>query len=339
MIMIDFRSDTVTKPSIQMRKLMAEAAVGDDVYGEDPTVLELEEKGAALTGQEEALFVSSGTQSNLIALFSHLRRGDEYIAGQTAHTYKYEAGGGAVLASVQPQPLEFEKDGTLDLNKVEKKIKVDDVHFARTRLLCLENTNMGRVLPLEYLDKALDFAAAKSLATHLDGARVFNAAVKLKLDISRITSGFNSVSICLSKGLGAPVGSLLCGNSSFIAKARKWRKILGGGMRQVGIIAAAGIYALEHNIERLEEDHEKAIMLARGLSTIDEIQVDGNLVQTNMVFVKIKPQQLSPLVSQAKDNGIILREDENMRMVTHLEQKIGDIEKTIQFFKKFYQTI
>jgi threonine aldolase len=337
--MIDFRSDTVTKPSIQMRKLMAEAAVGDDVYGEDPTVLELEEKGAALTGQEEALFVSSGTQSNLIALFSHLRRGDEYIAGQTAHTYKYEAGGGAVLASVQPQPLEFEKDGTLDLNKVEKKIKVDDVHFARTRLLCLENTNMGRVLPLEYLDKALDFAAAKSLATHLDGARVFNAAVKLKLDISRITSGFNSVSICLSKGLGAPVGSLLCGNSSFIAKARKWRKILGGGMRQVGIIAAAGIYALEHNIERLEEDHEKAIMLARGLSTIDEIQVDGNLVQTNMVFVKIKPQQLSPLVSQAKDNGIILREDENMRMVTHLEQKIGDIEKTIQFFKKFYQTI
>jgi threonine aldolase len=337
--MIDFRSDTVTKPSIQMRKLMAEAAVGDDVYGEDPTVLELEEKGAALTGQEEALFVSSGTQSNLIALFSHLRRGDEYIAGQTAHTYKYEAGGGAVLASVQPQPLEFEKDGTLDLNKVEKKIKVDDVHFARTRLLCLENTNMGRVLPLEYLDKALDFAAAKSLATHLDGARVFNAAVKLKLDISRITSGFNSVSICLSKGLGAPVGSLLCGNSSFIAKARKWRKILGGGMRQVGIIAAAGIYALEHNIERLEEDHEKAIMLARGLSTIDEIQVDGNLVQTNMVFVKIKPQQLSPLVSQAKDNGIILREDENMRMVTHLEQKIGDIEKTIHFFKKFYKTI
>ncbi|MGM0596993.1 MAG: low-specificity L-threonine aldolase [Myxococcota bacterium] len=337
--MIDFRSDTLTKPSARMRKVMAQAPVGDDVYGEDPTVNELEEKGAVLTGQEKALFVSSGTQSNLLAIFSHLRRGDEYITGQTAHIYKYEAGGGAVLASVQPQPLEFESDGTLDLNKVEKKIKVDDIHFARTRLFCLENTNMGRVLPLHYLDEAQEFAAAKSLATHLDGARAFNAAVKLKLDISRITSGFDSVSICLSKGLGAPGGSLLCGNSSFIAEARKWRKMLGGGMRQAGIVAAAGIYALEHNIERLEEDHEKAIVLARGLSNIEEIQVDEKMVQTNMVFVRIKPQQLAPLVSKAKDNGIILHASENMRMVTHLDQKINDIRKTIRFFQEFYKTI
>ncbi|MCG8552764.1 MAG: low-specificity L-threonine aldolase, partial [Desulfobacterales bacterium] len=237
MNLIDLRSDTVTRPTDRMRQAMANAPVGDDVYKEDPTVNLLEEKAAAITGKEAALFCTSGTQSNLLALMTHCRRGDEYIVGQTAHTFKYEAGGAAVLGSIQPQPLDLEPDGTLDLGKVEKAIKPDNFHFARTRLLCLENTQDGKVLPMDYLKEASRFALDNQLGRHLDGARIFNAAVELKIEIKEITRLFDTVSCCLSKGLGAPVGSVLCGPASFIREAEKWRKMLGGGMRQAGILA------------------------------------------------------------------------------------------------------
>ncbi|MBU2452482.1 MAG: low-specificity L-threonine aldolase, partial [Proteobacteria bacterium] len=252
---IDLRSDTVTRPSAAMRDAMMKAAVGDDVYGEDPTVNELEALAAKLLGTRDAIFCTSGTQSNLLALLTHCERGDEYIVGQRAHTYRYEGGGAAVLGSIQPQPLDFEEDGTLNLETVSKFIKPDDFHFARTKLLCLENTHAGKVLPLEYLKKASAFARNNKLMLHLDGARVFNAAVKLKIDVKEITQYFDTISCCLSKGLGAPVGSVLCGSKDQIKKARRWRKVLGGGMRQAGILAAAGIYALSNNLLRLETDH------------------------------------------------------------------------------------
>ena len=265
----DFRSDTITKPSLAMRKAMSEAEVGDDVYGDDPTVNRLEASGAKTLGKEAALFASSGTQTNLLALLTHCARGDEYIVGQEAHTYKFEGGGGAVLGAIQPQPIEFEPDGTLDLAKVEAKIKPVDFHFARTRLLCLENTQGGKVLPLEYQARASEIARRRGLALHLDGARVFNASIKLGVDVRDISRHYDTVSVCLSKGLGAPVGSLLCGPAELVDRARRWRKVLGGGMRQVGIIAAGGLYALEHNVARLAEDHDNAAFLAAQLSGLE----------------------------------------------------------------------
>lgn len=285
---LDFRSDTVTKPSEGMRKAMYEAEVGDDVFGDDSTVNKLEELISGIIGSEKALFVSSGTQSNLLALMSHCERGDEYIAGQTAHCYNHEGGGAAALGSIQPQPVDFEADGTINLDKAAALIKPDDFHFARTSLLCLENTQDGKVLPMDYLEEAFDFATEKRLPLHLDGARVFNAAVSLGVDIKDICSGFDTVSVCLSKGLGAPVGSVLCGPSDLIAKARRWRKVVGGGMRQAGIIAAGGVYALENNIERLAVDHNNASLLNNLLSEIDQIEIIS--AATNMVFCRFKKQ-------------------------------------------------
>ncbi|MCW5622370.1 MAG: low-specificity L-threonine aldolase, partial [Burkholderiales bacterium] len=260
---IDLRSDTVTRPTPGMRAAMAAAEVGDDVYGEDPTVNRLEVLAAGLLGKEAALFVPTGTQSNLLGVMAHCERGDEYLVGQQAHTYKYEGGGAAVLGSIQPQPLEFEPDGSLDLERAAAAIKPDDSHFARTRLLCLENTQGGKVLALDYLERAHAFARAHGLGLHLDGARLFNAAVEQGVPVGEIARWFDTVSVCLSKGLGAPVGSVLCGSAGHIAKARRWRKVLGGGMRQAGVLAAAGIYALENHIERLAEDHANARRLAR----------------------------------------------------------------------------
>jgi len=234
---IDLRSDTVTKPSAGMMEAMMKAEVGDDVYGEDPTVNELEALAAKMLGTEDAVFCTSGTQSNLLALLVHCDRGDEYIVGQHAHTYRYEGGGAAVFGSIQPQPLDFENDGTLNLEKVSQFIKPDDFHYANTKLLCLENTQAGKVLPLEYLETANKFATDNGLILHLDGARIFNAAIKLKVDVKKITTYFDTISCCLSKGLGAPVGSVLCGSKNQIEKARRWRKVLGGGMRQAGILA------------------------------------------------------------------------------------------------------
>ncbi|MCX7786781.1 MAG: low-specificity L-threonine aldolase [Spirochaetes bacterium] len=315
----DFRSDTVTKPSAPMRKAMAEAEVGDDVYRDDPTVNLLEERAAELMGKEAALFAPSGTQTNLLAILTHCGRGDEYIVGQDGHSYKYEGGGAAIFGSIVPQPIEFEPDGTLDLAKVKSKIKPNDIHFARTKLLCLENTNWGRVLPMDYLAQASEFAKIHHLSTHLDGARIFNAAVKLKIPALKIAQYFDTVSFCLSKGLGAPVGSLLCGKREFIEEARRWRKVLGGGMRQVGILAAAGLYALDHNIGRLEEDHMNAALLTERLKSMPEMEVLPYSGITNMVFAYLRKGNPEGLAAFLKDRGILITVRNPLRLVTHMD--------------------
>ncbi|MEA3232964.1 MAG: low-specificity L-threonine aldolase [Thermodesulfobacteriota bacterium] len=336
MKIIDLRSDTVTRPTQPMRTAMAGADVGDDVYGEDPTVNRLEQLAAETIGTEAALFVSSGTQSNLLALFSHCQRGDEYIVGQEAHTYKFEGGGGAILASIQPQPIHLEKDGRLDLDKVAEVIKPIDDHFARTRLLCLENTHNGKVLPLDYLETVRPFADRHRLSVHLDGARIFNAAVKLNIPVAEITRPFDSISFCLSKGLGAPVGSVLCGSEGFIRRARRWRKVLGGGMRQAGILAAAGIHALENHVDRLADDHENARILAEGLAQIPDLALDPNAVQTNMIFFSLDPERSEALKTHCKAQGILISGRGGFRLVTHLDISAEDVEKVIQVFEMFF---
>jgi len=333
---VDLRSDTVTKPASGMRAAMAAADVGDDVYGEDPTVNRLEEVAADLLGKEKGIFCTSGTQSNLLALLGHCQRGDEYIVGQQAHTYKYEGGGAAALGSIQPQPLDFEADGTLDLDKVAKAVKPDNIHFARTRLLCLENTQGGRVLPLDYLRAAREFTSSRKLYLQLDGARVFNAAVKLQIPVSHIAQHFDSVSFCLSKGLGAPVGSLLCGSAELVDEARRWRKALGGGMRQAGILAAAGLYALENNIKRLAEDHANATLLAKGLGEVDELSVDPSSAQTSMVFVDIGAVNPHDLEDFLRQSGVLIHASRVTRLVTHLDVSESDIRTVIAAFKGFF---
>lgn len=335
--MIDLRSDTVTKPTPAMRKAMLNAEVGDDVYGDDPTVNRLEKTAAEILGFEAALFTCSGTQANLISIMSHCARGEEYIVGQQAHTYKYEGGGAAVLGSIQPQPLEFEADGTLDLNRVEQAIKPDDFHFARTRLLCLENTQGGKVLPCDYLERAGKFAQAKKLRLHLDGARIFNASVKLGLDVRELTKPFDSASVCLSKGLGAPVGSIVCGGRDFIREARRWRKVAGGGMRQAGILAAAGLHALEHHIERLAEDHYNADLLAQELQRFEHLQVDRGKVQTNMVFVDINTDLCHQLAAFLLTRGIIISPSSTLRLVTHLGISTRDVNRVGRAIAAFFQ--
>ncbi len=333
-IIADFRSDTVTQPHEAMRNVMTSAPVGDDVFGEDPTVNTLEAKVAQLAGMEAGLFVCTGTQSNLLALLSHCERGDEYIAGQEAHTYKYEAGGAAVLGGIQPQPIEFEADATLDFGKVEARIKPDDFHFARTKLLCLENTHGGKVLPLAYHAQARQFVNQHNLALHLDGARVFHAVVKQKVPLIDITRHYDSVSICLSKGLGAPVGSVLCGSKDFIAKARRLRKMVGGGMRQAGILAAAGLYALENNIERLADDHHHARILAEGLSELPGITSQPDDVQTNILYITLSSTELAnKLRAHLAEEGITLGGGTRIRMVTHMDINRAAIEKTLNAFK------
>jgi threonine aldolase len=321
--LVDLRSDTVTRPSAGMRRAMAEAEVGDDVFGDDPTVNRLQERAAGLFGFEASLFFPTGTQSNLAALMSHCQRGDEAIVGMEAHTYRYEAGGGAVLGSIQPQAVANRPDGTLDLADVEAAIKPDDPHFARTRLLALENTITGRVIPRRYFDDALALAKRRGLATHLDGARIFNAAVKLKLPVKELCRGFDSVSACLSKGLGAPAGTMLMGTTDFIARARRARKILGGVMRQAGILAAAGLYALEHNVERLADDHANAERLARGIG--------AEPPQSNMVFVQSAPG----LVEHLAKHGVIVLPAARLRLVTHLDVDAAGIERAIAAFQSF----
>ena len=335
---IDLRSDTVTRPTPGMRAAMAAAEVGDDVYGEDPTVNRLEALAAEMLGAEAALFVPSGTQSNLLGVMSHCERGDEYIVGQQAHTYKYEGGGAAVLGSIQPQPLEFEADGSLDLNRVDAAIKPQDSHFATTRLLCLENTQGGKVLPLDYLQRAHDFARSRGLGLHLDGARVFNAAVKQKVPVHEITQRFDTVSVCLSKGLGAPVGSLLCGRKDLIGKARRWRKVLGGGMRQAGVLAAAGIYALTNHVERLCEDHDNARGLAEGLSRIPAVTVDPGAVQTNMVFITLPGEHADALRSFLRARNILLGSGNPIRLVTHLDVRAADVPAVVDAIEEFFAT-
>ena len=337
MKIIDLRSDTVTRPSEAMRRVMARAEVGDDVYRDDPTVIRLEQYAAELLGFEAAIFTASGTQANLIGIMSHCGRGDEYIVGQQAHTYKYEGGGAAVLGSVQPQPIEFEPDSTLSLARIEEKIKPDDIHFARTRLLCLENTRNGKALPLEYLQQAAVFAHDKHLKLHLDGARLFNAVIKQKVPVQAITGHFDSVSLCLSKGLGAPVGSLLCGSAGFIEEARKWRKMVGGGMRQAGILAAGGLYALENNVARLALDHEHADLLAKGLAQFEQLAVERDPAQTNMVFFTMETEQANKMAGFLGKNNILISPGRTTRLVTHLDISRADISATLETIAEFFQ--
>lgn len=299
--MIDFRSDTVTQPCNKMREAMSSALVGDDVYGDDPTVNELEQWSAQRHGFEAAVFCSSGTQANLLALMAHCERGDEYLCGQQAHNYKFEGGGAAVLGSIQPQPIENEKDGTLALSKLQAAIKPDDSHFARTKLISIENTINGKVLPLSYLAELRHFVDKHNLNLHLDGARVYNAATSLNVDITEISQHFDSMTVCLSKGLGAPIGSLLFGSRTLVNKARRWRKVLGGGMRQAGILAAAAKVALTDNVEKLAIDHDNAAYLAAKLNEIPGFTVNVSNVSTNMVFAKVDPKiKISVLAEQLK---------------------------------------
>lgn len=332
--MIDLLSDTVSQPCESMRTFMSNASVGDDVFGDDPTVSALEKRMADLTGKDSAVLLPSGTQSNLVALLTHCQRGDEYIVGQGYHTYLYEAGGGAVLGSIQPQPILVEKDGSLNLERVAAVIKPDDCHFAKSKLLVLENTHNGKVISLDYMKRAREFTTEKNLSLHLDGARAFNAAIALGVELKEITQHVDTVSICCSKGLGAPVGSLLCGPQEFIKRARRWRKMVGGGMRQAGIIAAGIDYALDNNVRRLKEDHENAKLLADKLYDIPSIKVSQP--ETNMVFIHLPSAELgSQLAAELEKDKIKILGGQSLRLVTHLNVNRAQIEFVAEKLRSF----
>lgn len=330
--MIDLRSDTVTRPTPAMLEAMMRAETGDDVYGDDPTVNRLEAEIARLSGKAAALFLPTGTQANLVALLCHCQRGEEYIVGQLAHNYKYEAGGAAVLGSIQPQPVLAASDGTLPLDVVAQFIKPDDIHFALTRLLSLENTYNGKVLPISYLQQAWAFTRERQLALHIDGARIFNAAVALGVPLEALTRYCDTLTICLSKGLGTPVGSMLCGSEAFIQRARRWRKMTGGGLRQAGILAAAGLYALEHNVARLKDDHHNAAWLATALR---DIGVDVTRQDTNMVFLRLPPAQVATLGPWMRERGILLSTGAVTRLVTHLDVDRAALQTLVSAWQSF----
>ncbi|XTZ37078.1 low-specificity L-threonine aldolase [Salmonella enterica] len=332
--MIDLRSDTVTRPGEAMLKQMLAAPVGDDVYGDDPTVNELQRYAADLSSKEAALFLPTGTQANLVALLSHCERGEEYIVGQGAHNYLYEAGGAAVLGSIQPQPIDAAPDGTLPLEKVAAKIKPDDVHFARTKLLSLENTHNGKVLPRDYLQQAWEFTRQHGLALHVDGARIFNAVVEYGCELRDIAQYCDSFTICLSKGLGTPVGSLLVGDAAYIARARRWRKMTGGGMRQAGFLAAAGLYALKNNVTRLKEDHDNAAWLAGALR---EIGADVMRQETNMLFVRVGDEQAAVLGDFLRQHDILINVSPVVRLVTHLDVNRQQLSEVVRHWQAFLQ--
>jgi len=324
--MIDLRSDTVTRPTAAMRAAMLAAPVGDDVMAADPTVLRFQAAIAERAGKEAALFFPSGTQSNLAALMAHCGRGDEYLVGQRSHTYKYEGGGAAVLGSIQPQPVEHAPDGSLPIDKLAAAIKpAGDAHYARTRLLALENTFHGRVIGQDYMRQAAVFARQHGLAMHLDGARLFNAAVASGVALDELCQPFDTVSICFSKGLGAPVGSVLVGDRDRIACAHRWRKVLGGGMRQAGVLAAACLHALEHHVDRLTDDHARAARLAQALSGLDGVAAAES--HTNMVFVEFAAEKIKPLAEflRARDIWILSPYAGPVRLVTHLDVSDDDV--------------
>jgi len=334
---VDLRSDTVTQPTAAMREAMMAAPLGDDVFGDDPSVNALQEKIAAMLGFEAALFVPTGTQSNLCGILSHCQRGDEYIVGQMHHCYRWEGGGAAVFGSVQPQPLAHQPDGTLALADIEAAVKPDDPHFARTRLLALENTLGGKVISLDYIEQATALARSKQLATHLDGARLFNAAVASGTPAHDIARHFDSVSVCFSKGLAAPAGSALCGSRELIAKARRIRKMAGGAMRQAGVLAAAASYALDHHIERLAEDHALARRLAEGLAGVEGLQVEPP--QTNVVFIDLvgaARDRSQGLLDALKAEGVLATGLYRLRFVTHLDVEAADIERAIGAVRRYF---
>lgn len=335
--LIDLRSDTVTRPTPSMRAAMAAAEVGDDVFGDDPTVNALQARIAGLLGKEAALFVSSGTQGNLCAVMSHCGRGDEFIAGQMTHAYRWEGGGAAVLGSVQPQPLAQAADGTMSLADIEAAIKPDDPHFARTRLLSLENTWSGKLLPPAYVAAATGLARSRGLATHLDGARLFNAAVATDASAPEqaareLAAAFDTVSVCFSKGLGAPVGSALCGPRELIVRAERVRKMLGGGLRQAGVLAAAALHALDHHVDRLGEDHAHARRLAEGLQGLPGVTVE--MPQTNIVFVDLASDRAHGAVERARAAGVLCTGLYRLRLVTHLDVSASDIDTAIAALRR-----
>ena len=356
---VDLRSDTVTQPTPGMRAAMMAAPLGDDVYADDPSVNALQDKIAALLGFEGALFMPTGTQSNLCAILAHCQRGDEYIVGQMAHCYRWEGGGAAVFGSVQPQPLNHQSDGTMLLQEIEAAIKPDDSHYARTRLLALENTFGGRLLPMGYVRQAAELARSKGLTRHLDGARLFNAAVaqaqlvgdkpgaagppqgelggNILVEARRIAQCFDSVSVCFSKGLGAPVGSALCGSRELLARAHRIRKMAGGGMRQAGLLAAAASYALDHHVARLAQDHLLARRLAEGLSGIDGLAVEPP--QSNMVFVDLVGQakaRAAELLPFLQARGVLVSGLYRLRFVTHLDVDAAGIDHTLTVLRDFF---
>ncbi len=334
---IDLRSDTVTLPCDAMKQAMLTAELGDDVYGDDPTVTSLQDHIAKMTGLESALFFPSGTQSNLVALLSHCQRGDEYIAAQNAHTYKFEGGGAAVLGGIQPQPVDRQPDGILDLERVESVIKADDIHFAKTRVLALENTTTeGKAIPIDHIVQAAELCRGHNMKLHLDGARVFNAAVALGVDVLDITRHFDSVSICLSKGLGAPVGSLLCGSAEIIEEARRWRKTVGGGMRQSGMLAAAGLFALENNVNRLRDDHILAAYLAEQLNQFEDIELVDGQANTNILFLNLASNKYDEFLDFGKQVGVLFGGRKPARMVTHKDLTKQHIDLAIHRLSEFF---
>ena len=332
---IDLRSDTVTRPGPGMYEAMMMAPVGDDVYGEDETVNRLEAMTADMLGKEAALFLSSGTQSNLVAMLSHCGRGDEYIIGDQYHIYIDEAGGASVLGGIAACALPVDDNGGLQVEQVNAAVKADDPHYPISRLLCLENTTSGAVQAPAHINALVDVARNHGLLAHLDGARLMNAAVSLGLAPDELAAPFDSVSLCLSKGLGAPVGSVLCGATNFIRRARRARKLVGGGMRQCGILAACGIYALENNIERLAKDHVNAKRLAEGLSNIEYLSVKNN---TNMVFLTPPAVHHAPLRTCLSEQGILIGGGvPAMRLVTHLDVSADDIERVISAITEYFK--
>jgi threonine aldolase len=342
---VDLRSDTVTQPTEAMRTAMFAAPLGDDVFADDPSVNALQDKIAALLGFEAALFMPTGTQSNLCGILAHCQRGDEYIVGQFAHTYRWEGGGAAVLGSVQPQPLAHQSDGTLALADIEAAIKPDDAHFARTRMLTLENTWGGKLLPFSYVQAATALAHSKGLGRHLDGARLFNAAVAQAAqrgsdpyaEARQIAQCFDSVSVCFSKGLGAPVGSALCGSKALIARAHRIRKMAGGGMRQAGLLAAGAAYALDHHVLRLAQDHALAQTLADGLAGIEGLVVEPP--QTNIVFVDLEGAaraRSTQLLDHLKSHGVLATGLYRLRMVTHLDVDADGVAHAVAAVRSFF---
>lgn len=336
MKIIDLRSDTVTHPTAAMRDAMRDAVVGDDVFGDDPTVRQLEETAAHLMGKEMALYVASGTMANLVCVLVHCQRGDEVILGDQSHIFLNEVGGMAALGGVQPHTLRNQRDGTIILDDIKEAIRGDNVHWPRTRLICLENTHnrcYGAPLTSHYIEEVSHLARAHRLTLHLDGARIFNAAVAHKCDVKEFTRLADSVSFCLSKGLSAPIGSLICGDKTMIGEARRLRKMLGGGMRQVGVIAAPGIVALRSMIERLKDDHEHARLLAEGIAGIQGLRIEKDRVQTNILYFELSDPSMSTdeIIKTLQDRGVLMvcTGPRQFRMVTHHGIERDDIETTL----------
>ncbi len=344
--MIDLRSDTVTLPTLNMRRAMAEAELGDDVFGEDPTVNRLEALAAERMGHEAGLLMVSGTMANLVALLTHCGRGDEVILGDQAHTFMYEQGGSASLGSIHHFALRNQPDGTLALNDIAAAIRAEgNPHFPRTRLICLENTHNrcnGAPLTVEYTDAVCHLARQHKLSVHVDGARIFNAAVALQVDVGELTRNVDSVCFCLSKGLAAPVGSVLCGSGAFIAEARRWRKAVGGGMRQAGVIAAAGLVALEEMVDRLAEDHLHARHLAQGIAGLPGIEIDLEAVKTNIVYFNVTSTFISAaqLVDALRQRGVGMMAlgPSRIRAVTHYGITLADVQQAIGAISEVMRT-